>query len=44
METVWLVVAAIVCLVMLGVALMGLACSMRSSQISRDEEEKHGGL
>ena len=40
METVWLVVAAIVCLVMLGVALMGLACTMLSSRIDRDEGER----
>ncbi len=42
METVWLVVAAIVCLIMLGVALMGLACSMLSSRISSEEEERDG--
>ena len=41
MEVMWTMVAAIVCLVMLGVALMGLACSMLSSRISNEEEERN---
>ena len=41
MEVMWTVVAAVVCLIMLGVALIGLTCSVLSSRISSEEEERN---